>query len=299
MATVSAPSSSLQAWIRAFGTDYVSVTLQPQEACSALGNGLVKPPEERLRSQEIQDNQVVRDYFVEEKGESTSASVLVPSVEKFREKNKHFKMPVRSVPVSILVKAEKEQPKSIEVSYPEWNARLETVYDIAQRARITPAAASVLYDMMEPPDKRIYFFLATEYQRLRKEIEDPQRAFNICEGIKNAFFNSLEPHCQCQLAATYNGVKWKEDGLVVILKGHGKKWIGCRKRDSDYLLAPWQNGGPFFNLDLTCRDIFVVGPKATVDPHNDVYACATLENLTTEQQDFFQVPARLRGPIKV
>jgi len=134
------------------------------------------------------------------------------------------------------------------------------------------------------------------------------------------------------ISAFYNDVSWSY-GPVVIIKGNASGLIGtipfkadgasmahliyrqghfteskwqqelmrCKPNDGDYvrLLAPYQNNGLPFSINLSDEDVIILGPKSKLEkfrenPKYNSYRIIFIEELTLEHMNFFKVPDYLR-----
>lgn len=114
------------------------------------------------------------------------------------------------------------------------------------------------------------------------------------------------------IRACYCAVAWGY-GDVVVLRGNStgllsvmnlprrQRWqdFSCRKGQEVFLLAPFENGGEFFFLNLAHQDTLVIGPEHILSQYQaDAFAkgirLVCIEHMNEKQLDFFAVPADLR-----
>lgn len=91
-------------------------------------------------------------------------------------------------------------------------------------------------------------------------------------------------------------------GEVAVLRGNTQEIIGhVIDNDGEHsLLAPWQNRGEFFALELQQEDTIVIGPRGVLEgfkeqAKRDGIKLFLFEEMTQDQLDYFAVPKQLRS----
>lgn len=121
----------------------------------------------------------------------------------------------------------------------------------------------------------------------------------------------------CNIRASYNSINW-DYGDIVVLRGNPYSILSIlSKADSDkdmdlpiedvkikkgeevQLLNPFENGGEFFSLNLSDEDTIIIGPHKILSCYQEQTKTKRLrlyfiEDMNTEQLDFFGVPYKLR-----
>jgi hypothetical protein len=123
---------------------------------------------------------------------------------------------------------------------------------------------------------------------------------------------------QATIFAGYNGIWWSY-GDVVVLRANPKQLLSEANRVSNYnphlpselkelqpeklrditLLYPYENKGEFFRMDLSHPDTIMIGPRAKLVRYQEraremKLQMFFIEDMTEKQQQFFDVPFRLK-----
>ncbi len=125
------------------------------------------------------------------------------------------------------------------------------------------------------------------------EKEAQQTAYEFCMKARQCGIPSSK--LNCDIRVMQNAIAWSY-GNVVVLRGDGKEVIGgCWSREGEaFLLAPFQNEGKFFSLDLTDPKILILAPLKIIQNFpNTAAKCnmVALEHLNPQQRLDFSVPS--------
>jgi hypothetical protein len=151
----------------------------------------------------------------------------------------------------------------------------------------------ILRDELQDPKDRIDRILAQHYKNLIASGKKEPEAHDECLVAREivTFPNKLD----AKIHAGKNRIYWSY-GDVVVLRGKGSAVTGAMI--SSYqaiLLAPHQNGGEFFCLDLKREDTIILGPKEKLEKFKKEYGdrIVYIEELTPRQRNLMCVPKKL------
>lgn len=152
----------------------------------------------------------------------------------------------------------------------------------------------IIKDHYTAPKQKIDYILSLYHEKLIQQGEPRMKAWEKCSVLRDSLIlpNKLNPEVRTGKKCIY----WSY-GQVVVMRGNGASVTGSVFGSEAALLAPYQNKGQFFSLDLAREDTVILGPKnilASEIQKYPNYKFVFIEELTPRQRIFLKVPLRFR-----
>jgi hypothetical protein len=281
LSTPQKTQSTVESWISQHAKHYIAHAINSKNVEAVLKGGRVRPAEEVLSEEGSVFNE----------GNFLYVENTIKDHDKIKEQlgadaDTYVKLWKQHLDQLVVKESGWGDIKFKSLPRPPYPDYIRKMYDEAYDKGIDLAALNLWLNKQDSLDVRL--------AKITKQCD--LSGYEINE-IRQLYFNCVRDLDLCNtVRAVENGIAWNY-GKVVVLRGNPSDIIGSHLLSTTAnevgLLPPWQNGGQYCHLDLSHKDIIILGPKKILEPFSKQYKVGYIEDLTEEQKKFFKVPEKI------